>query len=304
LKYLYQIIPTLTISELAEIDTELLVIKTERLLKENKRILLENRKLKKENDLLNRQKNNLISKVKKYKNVKPYEWYISENEQFVSHNIIKNPIYEGKNNIDELSQYDIKFLKILTLNNCGSEEFLAKFINLEKLYLIGNFEFDVPNTLSKLKKLSITRYEYLYVEIPDTLTNLEYLYININTNKLSPKFTKLKKLRIVKDEFQLLLDSSKKLTHSKYCVYNISCIPEEYINLKKVWCRNLFHKVNENIIYENDNKEELKKLYNTLIKMQRTTRLKIAKAKMRLLYNPLYIGGYLGKKRLEKVFIS
>jgi hypothetical protein len=66
----------------------------------------------------------------------------------------------------------------------------------------------------------------------------------------------------------------------------------------------LFHKVNDNIIYENNNKEELKKIYNTLIRMQRTTRLKIAKSKMRLLYNPLYIGGYLGKKRLEKVFMG
>jgi hypothetical protein len=157
------------------------------------------------------------------------------------------------------------------------------FINVKKIEITSGAEYTHLNRFINLKYLYIAGGEYSVV-IPDTFTNLKILSINSISHNLPAKFTKLKVLRVFSS--------------------NLLYIPEEYINLKKVWCYKLFHKVNDNIIYENDNKEELKKLYNILIKMQKMTRLKIAKSKMRLLYNPLYIGGYLGKKRLEKVFMG
>jgi hypothetical protein len=176
-------------------------------------------------------------------------------------------------------------VKKLTIDSENEYTNLDRFVNLKTLNIYGdcNYKIVIPNNLTKLKKLSIfPNYHNTPINIPDTLINLKILEVNLLSHELSPKFTKLKILNII-------------------FLHTISYIPEEYINLKKVKCWKLFHKVNENIIYENNNKKELKKLYNTLIKMQRITRLKIAKSKMRLLYNPLYIGGYLGKKRLKKI---
>jgi hypothetical protein len=151
-------------------------------------------------------------------------------------------------------------VKKLEITSGDSYTHLNRFINLKYLYIFGECEYDIV--------------------VPDILTNLKVLSINSISHELSAKFTKLKVLRVYRK--------------------SIMCIPEEYINLKKVYCGKLFHKVNDNILYENDNKEILKKLYNTLIRMQRKYKLKKFIKTHKTLYNPLYIGGYLGKKRLEK----
>jgi hypothetical protein len=202
-------------------------------------------------------------------------------------------------------------------------------INLEKLVYSYSSRLIIPDTLINLNLLDI-RDVTSNIIIPNTLTNLLVLnYLNMfmpeeliipdTLNNLfhimwrAPGFTipeTLINLQTI-EAFSDTITLHKTFTNLKkidlYGKTKLSYIPEEYTKLRKVRTRLLFHKPDRKIKYRKNKKysyEAFERLYNTLIRMQRTTRLKIFKRTHKTLYNPLYIGGYLGKKRLEKVFMS
>ncbi len=212
-----------------------------------------------------------------------------------------------------------------TLVNLKTIKYYSKYlvipntlINLETInyicYELMQNNFILPNTLINLKHL-IYKCDSLLV-IPDTLTKLVDIDVfNCTDIELSRKaypevdliipntLVSLESLSI-KNYINFRLPNTL-INLKKLCLEHteISYIPEEYKNLTSLTCGKLFHKVLPKCEYTNNQypKSVFDKLYNTLIKIQRFVRLLQFQNKKSLLYSPMYVGGYYGKKRLSKL---
>jgi hypothetical protein len=196
----------------------------------------------------------------------------------------------------------IPTLEILCIKYNTTLNKIPNFPNLRILNLENTFITSIP----KLKKLSTFDSKKNNIYCLPCLPNLTFLSCD-NLHVLPPELPKI--ITIICDSYYLKRLPNTYVSLEVLHITNtkIIYIPEELINLKFVNCavdKEILINLNylKNICITNAYKK--RKNFKTFSKMQRKYKLKIAKSKMRLLYNPLYIGGYLGKKRLEKVFMS
>ena len=233
-----------------------------------------------------------------------------------------------------ISKISSKFTELITLE-CWNNNYLNKIpntlINLKKLECHYNPCLNkIPNTLINLIYLNCSGTEIL--EIPDTLINLKLLCMSgtkikylphtlINLYAIDCERSKLlyipntyKKLRKLHCE-NLFFKEQKK--PEDVCISNIiyysemqlkGFISDEYykneidFNNPDIIAR-LYHYDLNDYYYENDNYTDLKELYKTFIKWQRKLKKKCIYRKcLKMLYNPKYIGGYLAKTRINKLF--
>jgi hypothetical protein len=159
-----------------------------------------------------------------------------------------------------------------------------KFINLEILILNNVSCYELPRTLTKLKKLNVMTTHIL--SIPETYENLEILGLSRYIRDVS----KLKKLREI---------------HIR-TGFNILYIPE-HVKIVKITRPNVIYKnqvllhnpSTTKIINTNTIANTIINPFKYIVNKQLQIKKKIA---YKILYNPMYIAGYLVKIRLNKMF--
>ena len=195
----------------------------------------------------------------------------------------------GNNPISELSE---NFTKLISLD-CEStsiSKIPETFINLKILKVSNTQIKNISQNLNKIYYLRAIITNILY--IPSNFKNLRKIdcgNLFINTNRKNKKVNLINAvLYIETNDHNVCYDDI-----DDYYIYDEDIskyINEEIIlNLPK-------HE------YYNRSKKKLTQLYKTLINWQKLIKFKFMIKKLSLLYNPKYIGGYLAKTRINKLF--
>ncbi len=218
----------------------------------------------------------------------------------------------------------IKFIPLmnhllyLSIITCDGIKEIPMLPNLDTLIIKYNTSITKIPVLPKLKSLTLTC--TFITSIPRLKKLITFCSIDNNILYLPnlPKLVYLECNSLVSLPYEL-----PKIRELICKNKNIKCIPETYKNLR------VLDIATENIKYIHDNFTKLKditltnytvfcdiertriskdkrhiprnrliKYYNALLRFQRVVKLKKVKSKLSYIYNPRYIGGYIGKIRL------
>ncbi len=269
-----------------------------------------------------------------------HKWVVgfdSDVDNFTIKIFNKNCVFNYITNIFDEAIITKKYIKSLS----------PKFVNLRQLAVRHQSIETIPDTLVNLVKLDIRNSHFSH--IPETLVNLEILDIagNNKIKHISPNFTKLIILDCSSTEISEIPDTLvnlesltmyetriRFLPHTLAKLYYLNTnftkflyIPDEFKNLRKILCGNLFINTNrqDNYVevskyvsyyydefpkerqhiheYFNINISALILLYKTFTNWQKMIKYKLTRRRiLKLLYEPKYIGGYLAKIEIMKNF--